>query len=91
MAATENTSRSAQTEADKFASFVKRIIRAHGRRVADRDIEGLAGLADLRNELDAEIKKSAQALQAQGYSWAEIGRSLGVSKQAAQQRYGKKD
>jgi len=93
MAATENTARttsaSAQTEADKYGAFVRRIMRAYGRRVADRDIEGLAGLAGLRTELDAQIAETAKALQAQGYSWAEIGRTLGVSKQAAQQRYGK--
>ncbi len=80
----------AQTEADKYGAFVRRIMRAYGRRVADRDIEGLQGLATLRTELDAQIAETAKALQAQGYSWAEIGRVLGVSKQAAQQRFGKK-
>ncbi len=79
----------AQTEADKYGAFVRRIMRAYGRRVADRDIEGLAGLASLRAELDEEIRRSAKELQAQGYSWAEIGRVLGISKQAAQQRFGK--
>ncbi len=90
-ATTAPKTRHAMTEADKYGAFVRRIMRAYGRRVADRDIEGLNGLVQLRAELDAEIKASAQALQAQGYSWAEIGRTLGVSKQAAQQRFGKKD
>ncbi len=80
----------ALTENDKYGKFVRRIMRAYGKRVADLDIEGLKGLVDLRTELDAQIKESAQTLQAQGYSWAEIGRVLGVSKQAAQQRFGKK-
>jgi len=88
--ATATASRHAQTEADKYGAFVRRIMRAYGRRVADRDIEGLKGLATLRTELDAQIAETAQALQTQGYSWAEIGRVLGVSKQAAQQRFGKK-
>lgn len=78
------------TETDKYGKFVRRIMRAYGRRVADLDIEGLKGLVDLRTELDAQIGESARLLQAQGYSWAEIGRVLGVSKQAAQQRFGKK-
>ncbi len=85
-----NTTRHALTESDKYGRFVRRIMRAYGRRVADLDIEGLKGLVDLRSELDAQIKESAQQLQAQGYSWAEIGRVLGVSKQAAQQRFGKR-
>ncbi len=80
----------ALTENDKYGKFVRRIMRAYGKRVADLDIEGLKGLVDLRTELDAQIKESAQTLQAQGYSWAEIGRVLGVSKQAAQQRFGKR-
>ena len=78
----------AMTETDKYGRFVRRIMRAYGRRVADLDIEGLKGLVDLRTELDDQIRTSAQLLQAQGYSWAEIGRVLGVSKQAAQQRFG---
>ncbi len=87
--AARTTSRHALTEADKFGAFARRIMRAYGRRVADRDIEGLAGLAALRTELDVQIADTAKALQAQGYSWAEIGRTLGISKQAAQQRFGK--
>jgi hypothetical protein len=83
------TSRSAMTEADKFGAFARRIMRAYGRRVADRDIEGLKGLADLQAELNVQIRDTAKALQAQGYSWAEIGRTLGITKQAAQQRFGK--
>lgn len=91
MAATGNVlSPSAMTESDKFGKFTRRIMRAYGRRVADLDIEGLKGLVDLRTELDAQIRDSAQTLQAAGYSWAEIGRVLGVSKQAAQQRFGAK-
>jgi hypothetical protein len=86
---TPRVARQCMTEADKFGAFARRIMRAYGRRVADRDIEGLKGLVDLRTELDDQIRASAKALQEQGYSWAEIGRVLGISKQAAQQRFGK--
>ncbi len=72
-----------------YISFARRILRATGRRVQDRDIEGLAGLAVLQAEINDQMKETAKALNAQGYSWAEIGRVLGVSKQAAQQRFGK--
>lgn len=80
----------ALTESDQYGRFVRRIMRAYGRRVADRDIEGIRGLVDLRAELDAQICESAQRLQAQGYSWAEVGRVLGITRQAAQQRFGKR-
>jgi hypothetical protein len=85
-----STSSTAQTEADKFGGFVRRIVRAYGRRVADRDIEALAGLAELQTELDTVVRASVEALLAQGYSWADIGRQLGISRQGAQQRYGKR-
>lgn len=84
-----STTSSAQTEADKFGAFVRRIVRAYGRRVADRDIEALAGLAELQTELDAVVRASVATLLEQGYSWADIGRQLGISRQGAQQRYGR--
>lgn len=76
-------------EADEFGAFARRIMRAYGRRVADRDIAALGGLAALREEVDAATKAAVASLRTQGYSWADIGRELGVSKQAAQQRWGR--
>ncbi|WP_394620964.1 hypothetical protein JNUCC0626_18275 [Lentzea sp. JNUCC 0626] len=84
----------ALTETDKYGNFVRRIMRAYSRRVADLDIEGLKGLVELRKELDAHIEDAVKQLQkpkqGNGYSWADIGRVLGVSRQAAQQRYGQR-
>lgn len=79
-----------QTETDKFGAFVRRVTRAYGRRVADRDIEALAGLAQLRTDVDAVIAASVAGLLDAGYSWADIGRSLGMTRQGAFQRYGKR-
>lgn len=84
------TPATAQTEAAKFGGFVRRIVRAYGRRVADRDIEALAGLADLQRELDAVVTASVDGLLAAGYSWADIGGQLGITRQAAQQRYARR-
>ena len=81
------SNRAAQTEADEFGAFVRRIVRAYGRRVADRDIEALAGLAELRGELDAAIDQAVVGLVASGYSFTDIGDALGVSRQAARQRH----
>ncbi len=77
----------AQTEADRYGAFVRRILRAYSRRVGDRDIAALAGLADLTREVDAATLAAVRGLRESGYSWAEIGSALGTSKQAAAQRF----
>lgn len=75
-------------ETAEYGAMVRRMIRAYGRRVADRDIEELAGLSALRTDLDAAIQDAVDGLRAQGFSWADVGRVLGTSRQAAQMRYG---
>lgn len=46
--------------------------------------------AAIRNEAEAEVARAVADLRADGYSWVTVGRLLHVSKQAAQQRYGRK-
>ncbi|MGW4499487.1 hypothetical protein ACWENR_12870 [Micromonospora sp. NPDC004336] len=75
-------------ENDEFAAFARRIIRAHGRRVATGDVEALRDLVALSANLDDAITDAVIGLRAFGYSWAEIGSRLGISRQAAQQRWG---
>jgi hypothetical protein len=72
-----------------YAAFARRIIRSAGRRVADGDVEGLRDLLHLAGELDAAIDAAVAGLRAAGYSWAEIAARLGITRQAAQQRWGK--
>ncbi|RLP93612.1 hypothetical protein [Micromonospora sp. CV4] len=75
-------------ENDQFAGFARRIIRAHGRRVATGDVEALRDLVALSSVIDDAIGDAVIGLRAFGYSWAEIGSRLGISRQAAQQRWG---
>ncbi|MGC5318534.1 hypothetical protein ACPXB5_07305 [Micromonospora arida] len=77
-------------ENDEFAAFGRRIIRAHGRRVANGDVEALRDLVALSSVIDDAIGEAVIGLRAFGYSWSEIGSRLGISKQAAQQRWGDK-
>jgi len=74
-----------------FAAFAKRIMRAFARRVGDEaDIEALADLVALSNEVDDAIACAVRGLRNANppYSWADIGRVLGITRQAAQQRWG---
>jgi hypothetical protein len=75
-------------ENDEFGAFARRIIRAHGRRVANGDVEALRDLVALSSAIDDAIGEAVIGLRAFGYSWSEIGHRLGISKQAAQQRWG---
>jgi hypothetical protein len=73
--------------------MMSRMIRAHRKRVAAGSAEDLADLVALRAELDAAITDGARALHAgdgvtPGLSWTEIAQVLGVSRQAARQRFG---
>ena len=75
-------------ENDEYAAFVRRILRAYSRRVADGDVEALVLLVGLAEEIDTAMAEAVKTLGAHGYSWAEIGARLGISRQAAQQRWG---
>ncbi len=75
-------------ENTQFAAFARRIIRAHGRRVATGDVEALRDLVALSADIDTAITDAVIGLRQFGYSWAEIGSRLGISRQAAQQRWG---
>jgi hypothetical protein len=75
-------------ENDDYAAFVQRAIRAYSRRIACGDIDALTGLADLSADLDQAMADAITALRARhGYSWADIGHRLGITRQAAQKRW----
>ncbi len=75
-------------ENDEYAAFVRRIIRAHAKRVATGDVEALTDMVGLSTLLDEAITDAVTGLRSHGYSWADIGSRLGISRQAAQQRWG---
>jgi hypothetical protein len=75
-------------ENDDYAAFARRILRAYTRRVADGDVDALIAMTGLAAEIDAAIGQAVTGLRQFGYSWAEIGARLGITRQAAQQRWG---
>jgi hypothetical protein len=76
-------------ENDEYAAFARRVLRAYARRVASGDVEALILMTDLADEIDTAIAQAVTGLRGFGYSWAEIGSRLGVTRQAAQQRWGR--
>jgi hypothetical protein len=79
-----------EVENAQFDAFVRRILRANARRVAAGDVEALSSLAALSSEVDTVTRLAVAGLRKApySYSWSEIADRLGVSKQAAQMRYG---
>jgi hypothetical protein len=75
-------------ENDEYAAFARRVLRAYARRVADGDVEALTLMLGLSAEIDTAISQAVTGLRGSGYSWAEIGSRLGITRQAAWQRWG---
>jgi hypothetical protein len=82
-------SRARVIESDEYGAFARRVMRAYSRRIAAGDVDGLEGLAQVAADANQALADAARQLHADGYSWAEIGARLGVTKQAAHQRWGK--
>lgn len=75
-------------ENTEFAAFVRRVVRAHARRIAEGDIEALPDMFALAVHIDTAIGTAVAGLRQWGYSWADIALRLGITRQAAQQRWG---
>ncbi len=75
-------------ENDEYTAFVARVIRAYSRRVAAGDVDAIAAMIQTAADLDEAIHQAVIGLRRFGYSWAEIGMRLAISRQAAQQRWG---
>ena len=79
-----------ERETTEYAGMVRRIIQAHGRRVADADDADLAELVAIRETLEAAIATAVQGQRLNhGASWADVARGLGTTRQYAQRTYGK--
>ena len=77
-------------ETSSYIAFAGRIIRRAGERVASADDWELGELLSLRSEVETAITRAVAGLRAQGHSWQYVGDALGITKQAAQQRYGER-
>ena len=79
-----------EIETPTYLAALRRMILAAGRRVAGGDVDALPELVALGDTLDQAIDDAVTGLRAEPwqYSWAEIARRTGTSRQAAQQRWG---
>ncbi|HMT33671.1 MAG TPA: hypothetical protein PKA99_13665 [Dermatophilaceae bacterium] len=81
---------SAKGDHSEFIAFGRRIMRALSKRIGSADPEDLAEMLALSRELDECITASVAGLRSSGYSWAEIARATGTTRQAAFARWASK-
>lgn len=73
-------------ETPEVVEGVGRMIRGVGKRAA-ADVDALPLLAGLGDLVEQQLCEAAQACVAFGWSWADVGRAMGMSRQAAHQRF----
>jgi hypothetical protein len=73
-------------ETPEYAAGVVRLIRRMGAR-ADGDLDALGWLAGAVDHARAALALAVDGCRARGYSDAEIGQALGISRQAAWKRF----
>lgn len=74
-------------EAPELGGAAKRMMRALARRACEGDTEALEQLESLQEEVQVHMHNAVMGLRRKGHSWAYIAGVLGVSRQAAQQRF----
>jgi hypothetical protein len=72
-------------ENEAYAGFCGRVVRSLGDRVGDGDVHELQYIRTLGELVDEAAGRAVLGLLAQGYSYAEIGAGIGVSRQAVHQ------
>jgi DNA invertase Pin-like site-specific DNA recombinase len=78
-----------KTDDADHAEYVKRLVEAQGKR-AGADLPMFALFAEAVDFARARLQDAADELIAQGRSYTDIARELGITRQAAWKRFGRK-
>lgn len=73
-------------EAPEVGAAAKRMVRALVRRAGEGDTEALEQLRDLDDLTRQAVADALRQMNANGYSWAQLARVTGTSRQACSQR-----
>jgi hypothetical protein len=81
-----------KTRAERAAALERWADRVDPDALTEADTEALRQIAELveeRDEVDHKLLDAIRSARRSNRSWSEIGAMLGVSKQAAQRKYGR--
>ena len=73
---------------EAVCDFARAALKAHDR---DDPLDALASIHNVTYRAELATAQTVDAARAEGATWSTIGMALGMTKQAAQQRYGHKD
>lgn len=77
-----------KVEAPEMGAMVRRVLRnGLARRAAEGDVQALQELVSLQATLQEAITEAGQAMHERGYSYTYLGTELGITRQAARQRF----
>ena len=87
------TSRSDDAPVDLAQALSATLAKVAGTDLTEPDLDRLLGLVDVTSRAGVEtrslLREAVSSARAAGASWEAIGRVLGMSRQAAQQRFGR--
>jgi hypothetical protein len=85
------STRQPHRESPAIGKFMGRMTKALIRRAQGGDADALVVLVDLQRQAQVAVVDAGRALIAAGYSYSDLARELGVSRQAALKRFGPAD
>jgi len=82
------TIKSRTSRATAFEKWADSVESEYLKEVDTSVLRSIAELAMRRHQADEELTVAVRVARREGRTWSEIGAMLGVSKQAAQRKYG---
>lgn len=82
--------RNANYDEDSLTRRNLAVIASQGERARSGNLDALTGLGQVRDYVDTRIRVAVEGCRAEGYSDAVIAETLGITRQAVGQRYGRK-
>jgi hypothetical protein len=82
-----------ERELPEYIAFARRVVRGAVKRflvLEEGDLEDLAELAALADEVNAAVAEVVRgANSTRRWSWTDVGRAMGITRQSAWERWGR--
>ena len=85
-----HTDEAIERAAERFEELADELDPETARVLVTEDLRGIADAAQALRDDEARLREAVEIARAHGRSWNQVGVALGVSRQAARQRFGDK-